>query len=475
MPPTRLADVGAAAILTHPGAVFGDFVSNAAQQPFDPPNILVGLLTAVLAAPVPVQPPFVQSQWDNPQKRAWVDTTWVQSPFVIPQRPDVQGTVFPPFRAELPDNTLREAWRDYSWTQSPFEIPPVVDIQSSDRILRQDDFPNPLRPWVRDLTWTQTPQTSLIPQVADIAVALKIERQSDWPNPILPWVRDLTWTQTPHISLIPAQPTPPVEVIYTPQTPSFTDYYGRPTQDFGWFVSPQEIPPQEAPPVVFVQPPFVQADWPNPRGKGFLKTTPFVNRLEPIEPTPGTPFFETEWPNPVRRISPKEWGWVQSANPALIPQPVAPPSPFYQTEHPNPLRPWARDLSWVQSAYIELIPTPPVVIPPVVVPEAGPRPSGGRVHPWITKPWRKKLPQEVAEIVEDLAKKQLEDLRLTQAAQREQLKSELRLAELEYKTRYFEALQRERELLIELEIGKLLHKEKTRREEEALFVLMSLI
>ena len=469
MPPQA---VTTAVVLTHPGAVFGDFVTKAVQQPFDPPNILVALLTAVLAAPAPAPAPFVQSDWANPTVKAVRDYTHYQNLLESTLAP--KRFIQPPFVQSQWDNPQKRASVDGTWVQSPFEIPPVIDIQSSDRIIRNDDFPNPLRPWVRDLTWTQTPQTSLIPQVPDIAVALKIEGQYDWPNPIRPWVRDLTWTQTPHISLIPAQPTPPA--VFTPQTPSFTDYYERRLPDFGLSVGPSigDIPAAPEPPVVPA--PFVQSDWENPRGKGFLKTTPFVNRLEPILPTGGTPFYETEWPNPVRRISPKEWGWVQSANPALIPVAIAPPSPFYQTEHPNPLRPWVRDLSWVQSAYIETIPLPPVVIPPVVVPDIGPVPSGGRTrHPWLERPWKKKLPEKVAEIVEDLAQKQLEDLRLSQALQRRELREELQYAEIEYKARYFEALQRERELLIEIEIGRLLHKEKTRREEEALLVLMSLI
>ena len=96
-------------------------------------------------------------------------------------------------------------------------------------------------------------------------------------------------------------------------------------------------------------------------------------------------------------------------------------------------------------------PTPPVVEAPTT------RPSGG--HPWLG-PYKERrefffrgIPEEVSEVIQEVAKKQVEDLEMPKRIQALALQRELKLRSIAYETRFFEALAREREALIELEIG----------------------
>ena len=111
-------------------------------------------------------------------------------------------------------------------------------------------------------------------------------------------------------------------------------------------------------------------------------------------------------------------------------------------------------------------PPAPVVVPRVI-------PSGG--YPWLgpyrrEHPWLAKLPQQVSEIIQVVAEEQLEDLGLPRRLQALRLKRELKAKDLEYHTRYFEALSLERELLIDLEIAQRLKKKI--EDEEVIFLIV---
>jgi len=169
-------------------------------------------------------------------------------------------------------------------------VPPVV-VQAP---FNQEDWPNPLRSPVRDLTWTQTPE--VIPQVQLPAIPAPFT-QEDWPNPLRPWIRDLTWTQTAQL-----------------QTPSA---------------------------VSVVPSPFVQLDWANPTRLGFRELTwlqsPQVPQVVPSVAGSVFPFSLIDWPNPVLRTPFKESGWIDFANIGDIPSaaPVVPVPPV-PTEEVKP-------------------------------------------------------------------------------------------------------------------------------------------
>ena len=111
--------------------------------------------------------------------------------------------------------------------------------------------------------------------------------------------------------------------------------------------------------------------------------------------------------------------------------------------------------------------------PPAVV--EGVIPAGGH-HLWLgpyrrRHIWMDRVPGPVAEVIQVLALEQIADLQLPKRLQALQLKRELKLRDIEYHTRYFEALTLERELLVELEIAKLL---RVRMDEEDLSLLVVL-
>ena len=111
-------------------------------------------------------------------------------------------------------------------------------------------------------------------------------------------------------------------------------------------------------------------------------------------------------------------------------------------------------------------PPPPAV---AVIP-----PSGG--HPWLgpyerKHPWLSRFKPEVAEVIQELALEQLEDLGLPKRLQALRLKRELKAKSIEYHTRYFEALSLERELLIDLEIAQRL---RTQFDDEEALLLIAL-
>ena len=76
---------------------------------------------------------------------------------------------------------------------------------------------------------------------------------------------------------------------------------------------------------------------------------------------------------------------------------------------------------------------------------------------------------EVEEVVDQIAKRQVEDLHLDEQQRFEELARELELKGLEYETRYLEMLNSRREALINVEIGKLIRK---RIDEQDLMILL---
>ena len=125
-------------------------------------------------------------------------------------------------------------------------------------------------------------------------------------------------------------------------------------------------------------------------------------------------------------------------------------------------------LSWGAG---EAPPPPAVGVPPPL--------SGG--HPWLgpyarrRHIWMDRVPGPVAETIQELAKQQIEHLDLPKHIQAIQLKRELRLKDIQYKARYFEALALERELLIELEIAERLHAKLVNDEELAMLIILASI
>ena len=201
--------------------------------------------------------PFLQTEWPNPvnKRPKWRDYTWFQTPFTItpsgPESADATTGRFV-FREALVSPPIRRIKeREWGWVQGSdlaLEVPTTPDPLPPFSLT---DWPNPLRPWIRDLTWTQTPFTGLIPTVVPEPFPFSL---TDWPNPkdLRPLFRDLTWTQTPP------------EITQSP---------------------------------VFVQNPFAQVEWPNPRSvrvQDVFIPQPYIETLIPVEvvvvpPTPEPP------------------------------------------------------------------------------------------------------------------------------------------------------------------------------------------
>ena|SRR3990167_2365919 len=114
--------------------------------------------------------------------------------------------------------------------------------------------------------------------------------------------------------------------------------------------------------------------------------------------------------------------------------------------------------------------TPPVVVTPTPV-----IPSGGYPYRGPYKPqhlWLRELKPEVQEVIQQVAEEQLEDLQLPKRLQALRLKRELKAKEIEYHTKYFEALALEREFLIEVEIAERL---KARFDDEEAVLILALM
>lgn len=115
--------------------------------------------------------------------------------------------------------------------------------------------------------------------------------------------------------------------------------------------------------------------------------------------------------------------------------------------------------------------------PPAVIVGAGVIPSGG--HPWLgpypkrRHIWGNYFPEEVVDLIEKVAEKQLEDLALTKRRQEALFRQELRVKAIDFEARYLEALNIERGLLIDLEIAHRLKWIKERRDDEDLLLLIA--
>ena len=113
--------------------------------------------------------------------------------------------------------------------------------------------------------------------------------------------------------------------------------------------------------------------------------------------------------------------------------------------------------------------------PPVVEVSTGPAPSGGRPspHPWITRRLKKRKPDEIQQVIDTVAFRQVQTLELDEQKRFEELERELEARGIEWESRYLELLNQERERLIHEEIGRLLRqKKKIRDEEEAVIALL---
>lgn len=345
---------------------------------FDPPNLL--LTTLKVAAAIAVVSVAVRS------------TTFTD--YNPPKQPEV-------FQ---PPNTLLTLL-------APPREPPVVPVP-----FNQEDWPNPQRRPVRDLTWTQSPAVPPAPTITAVAPPFN---QEDWRNPARQWQRDLTWTQSPKVQPILTGPS----IVEGPRAHGILDYFskqqpvvfdppntlalltqpavvvaaavaeGQRSHGFTEFSAPK-YPPQFDPPntlaLLLTQPvvvapagtvkPFLQSDWPNPvlrkpfRESGWNR---FANIGDiPARPTPvvviATPFSQDDWPNPIVR-SVRIKTTPQSFRPAIevtVDETTTASStfPFSLEDWPNPVRRISpREWGFTRFANVGDIParpTPPVVAPP---------------------------------------------------------------------------------------------------------------
>jgi hypothetical protein len=333
---------------------------------FNPPNLLLTTLyvaAAAVAVTLVARPPtFAPQIKPRPALVEQVPNTLLT---LLSQQVSIPPVVVPvPFNQEDWPNPLRPWQRDLTWTNSPEVIPPVVLPVVTPVPFVQEDWPNPLRSPIRDLTWTQTPE--VIPQVPDIAVANRIPNQTDWPNPQRSPIRDLTWTQTPQV--VPQ--VPPVTAVQAPfEQADWPNPIRSPVRDLTWTQSPEVIPQVQP---VFVQPPFAQGDWPNPlrpwvRDLTWTQTPEAIPQVAPIVPVP---FAQEDWPNPAR-LGVRDLTWTQTAQ-LQTPQAVpVVPLPFVQLDWTNPQRLGTRELTWLQSPQV-----------PQIVPEAA-----GSVFPFSLIDW----------------------------------------------------------------------------------------
>lgn len=85
-----------------------------------------------------------------------------------------------------------------------------------------------------------------------------------------------------------------------------------------------------------------------------------------------------------------------------------------------------------------------------------------------------KVSQVVQEVIEDIAARQASRLELDELKRLEELERELELSGIEWESRYLEALNAEREFLIDEEIGRRI-RDKLRQDEEALILILSAV
>ena len=114
-------------------------------------------------------------------------------------------------------------------------------------------------------------------------------------------------------------------------------------------------------------------------------------------------------------------------------------------------------------------PPPPPAAPAIV-------PSGGiPYHPYLGRLERRKkhgIPQEVDEIIKQVAASQVARLEADKQKQFEELERELALKALTWERKYLRALAEEREFLVDQEIGRLLWEKYRQQEEEAIIAIL---
>lgn len=114
------------------------------------------------------------------------------------------------------------------------------------------------------------------------------------------------------------------------------------------------------------------------------------------------------------------------------------------------------------------------VAPPPPTPAAEPQRFPGG-HPFFGRPERKKkhgIPQEVDEIIKQVAASQVARLEADKQKQFEELERELALKALTWERKYLRALAEEREFLVDQEIGRLLWEKYRQQEEEAIIAIL---
>lgn len=450
--------------------------------------------------------PFYQTEHPNPVLReSWRDYSWSQSPFEITSSAPEAVPPAPFYQTKWPNPTLRETWRDYSWSQTPQIVPEEVP-EAAGNPFYQTNWPNPLiRTENRvSLLWFN----SVIMPRTDQPTPKSPFFQTDWPNPVLREAfRDYTWIQTPRT-------IPPLTVAADKRT--FREALVSPPirrireREWGWTQSSiiEAIPAATAPP-----PPFFQTEFPNPIRRPFRDLT---WNQSPYEITPSA-LTEVFYPdtlsriavlsNPIRRISPKEWGWTQSAYLEFVPAATEPPAPFYQTEHPNPvLRESFRDYTFIQTPFTgDIVASPPHPAPfyqtefpnpvlreafrdftwtqapkvpeavvEVVTPEEPGRRRGGRPRGFFERQLydalnAKPVKQEVLEVIEDVAQRQVDRLETDRQTQELELVEELHLHHLRMQRRYLELLSLKRQALIDEELERIFRE----KEEEEIFLLLA--
>lgn len=90
------------------------------------------------------------------------------------------------------------------------------------------------------------------------------------------------------------------------------------------------------------------------------------------------------------------------------------------------------------------------------------------------KPKHERIPEQIQEVILDVAERQTQRLEHDELKRLEELERELQVRGVEWESRYLEALNEEREFLINQEIGRLL-RQKLENDRTALVLILSSI
>lgn len=235
---------------------------------------------------------------------------------------------------------------DQFWTQDLLQTTLAV-VQATP--FNQFDWPNPLRTnWYQD--WNQNLGLYTLFQ----SLAIFMPFQGEWALPPSPQTMGLTWTQ----SLLQSTLAPTVGNPFVQ-----TDWplpKGNPRPDEYYTFSNIQTVLQQ--PVSILN----NFDWPNPPRitwyKDWEQGIPF-GALQ-------TPFNQTDWPNP-RTWTPIQQAWYQNLIYILT---QANPQPFVQSDWPLTKAPQPIDPTWLQALVLNLPEPPP--------PPPGPISGGRQVAEW---------------------------------------------------------------------------------------------